>query len=297
MISKNFTCIMILSDKSSGSSILQTVLTKHPYVKNIDKTRHNAHETLFWNKAVALLGLPQKKMEYSELPISKERARKDLEKILLDNLGNFESCNYTKEWVFNGWLSLCMKYGHFFVEKSPHHLHYWSALELILQFRERNPNVVFKFIGLIRNPIDTLYSMYKRWGVIPERRQFEWLRAYKNLLKFKDIVKDDLLLVKYEELVNNINTIQSILRFVGLEPSYEMGNNLHKKSLHKWKKDTLFGFKLAPEVFTFAQQFYDTDELENSPKLLWNIVRVISEIKYKKICLKLKIKTFLQLSF
>jgi len=55
--------VFLLSDKASGSSALQVELLQHPKINIVEKTRHYQNETLYWNKAAALLGMPQAKME------------------------------------------------------------------------------------------------------------------------------------------------------------------------------------------------------------------------------------------
>lgn len=291
---QNLTCAMILSDKSSGSSVLQRELSKHPDVKHIQKTRHFAGETLYWNKAAALLGMKQVEMEYSELPMRQEQAKRDLLKFLRDNISSFEPLLSDEELVFQGWLSLCEQYKPLFIEKSPHHLHYWSALELIDRCRKKYPQITFKFIGLIRNPMDVLYSMWKRWGAIPERAQYEWLRACANLLRFKDVAGDDLYIARYEDLVTDVKCIQSICSFIGIEWSAEIGSTLHQSSLKKWKKDHIYGFQLAPEVMTFALRFYKKEELQNEAALCWPFARKVTENRYRIVCFKRHIKRMLQ---
>ena len=69
-------CIIILSTKSSGSSVLLRLLTQDGYGQHISKTRHGENETLYWVKAAAILGLPQVNMHDSEIPIRSSRAKK-----------------------------------------------------------------------------------------------------------------------------------------------------------------------------------------------------------------------------
>ena len=64
-------CIIILSSKSSGSSALQYYLSKYINVNHIRYTRHYEHETLYWTKVASALGILQKNMLNSEVPIRK----------------------------------------------------------------------------------------------------------------------------------------------------------------------------------------------------------------------------------
>ena len=99
---------------------------------------------------------------------------------------NYIPINDDKELVFDGWAKLCQRYAPVFIEKSPHHLYQWSSILLIVECMEKLTDVEFLIIGLIRNPMDTIYSMWDRWRSRPEHIQFEWLLAYQNLLKLKD---------------------------------------------------------------------------------------------------------------
>jgi len=51
------TCIAILSEKSSGSSVLQRLIASFARRKTREATRHNEDETLYWTKAASILRL------------------------------------------------------------------------------------------------------------------------------------------------------------------------------------------------------------------------------------------------
>ncbi|MGH8503825.1 MAG: sulfotransferase family protein [Gammaproteobacteria bacterium] len=268
------TCVMLLSDKSSGSTALQRELAKHPEVRLVETTRHNEHETLYWNKAAALLGRPQADILNSELPMKGNRARQELLEFLRANLDTFQPPYNDRMLVFEGWQSLCRNFGPVFLEKSPHHLHYWSALELISECDRRYPDIDFKFIGLIRNPVDTSYSMWRRWRAVPETQQYEWLRAYKNLMKLKMRVGERLHVVRYEELVRNPEAIKKLCDFVGIEWVPNMGEDLRTSSLQTWRDDWMFGFGLSQQVTGFAQELgYKKNEIDTRPHPVWPLYR------------------------
>lgn len=181
--------ITLLSDKSSGSSALQREFAHHSGVHHITETPHNEYETLYWLKAAALLGLPLASMRYSNvLPMRSDAARKAIVQLVSGNTAGWTSSPGDEALVFGGWEALCRSCGPVFFEKSPHHVHQRSALSLMLQAIERLPEISFRFIGLVRNPMDTLYSMWSRWRYVPEQRQDEWVRAYRNLLWFQEQV-------------------------------------------------------------------------------------------------------------
>ncbi|MGI8517441.1 MAG: sulfotransferase family protein [Acidimicrobiia bacterium] len=250
---KGATCALILSDKSSGSSILQTEMLKHPSVRALAKTPHQEGETLFWNKAAALLGRGQEQIAHSHvLPMEPSRARQALESLCTDNAPGFEVPSDDRALVFEGWRALAHAHRPVFLEKSPHHLHYRTALALILEAEDRQSELAFRFIGLVRDPMDTIYSMWNRWRVPPEKSQHDWVRAYQNLLWLKAQVGERTLLVRYEDLVSDPACLQRICALVGIETLAGMGSGFSPASVGAWRKDKGFGFQPAPEVNALA---------------------------------------------
>ena len=156
-------CVIILSEKSSGSSACQNLLTKSDIVNNVDLTRHNKNETLFWTKAASMKGRYQIDMVNSEVPIKTKEARQDIIRLLENNLNSFKP-ERGEDIIHRGWKMLCDRYGPIFLEKSPHHLCQWSALDLIIECIEKNEDIDFMIIGLVRNPMDTIYSQFDRFG-------------------------------------------------------------------------------------------------------------------------------------
>lgn len=268
-------CITILSTKSSGSSALQYLLADTLNAQHVTKSRHGRHETLYWTKAASILGLPQINMKNSEVPIGQAQARDELRQLLRDNLGMSSPLSNDDELIFNGFRLLCEKYGPLFIEKSPHHLHQWAALELLLSGIKRFPEINFLFIGLIRNPMDTLYSMWQRWRNDPELHQAEWVLAYKNLQKYSVLVKEKLFVVRYEDMVGDVQYLKQLADFVGVEvDSHRFKGYLHRKSLKKWLDDDLYGFQLNDEVVSCAMNFgYQRKDMVNRPKTCWPLYK------------------------
>jgi len=290
-------CVLVLSDKSSGSSTLQRELVKHPQVHIIRKTIHAQNETVYWNKAVALLGLPHEKLLASSLNYTQQQGRELLIQLLRDNLSDFEIPSSDKELIFNGWKKLCETFGPVFLEKSPHHLLSAEALKLICECMDVMPEIDFKFIGLVRNPMDTIYSYWKRWSVDPSETQHEWLGAYKNLEQVKEKVKDKLLVVRYEDVVQDQSCTRKICDFIGIEYVDSMGKGFHSNAVSKWKKDKMYGFKLDPKIFQFAESFgYTANELMNDNKsnIIWTLNKVISRKSYSSMILQKRTKKFLR---
>ncbi|MGC1305627.1 MAG: sulfotransferase [Phormidesmis sp.] len=272
-------CILILSNKSSGSSALQRLLAQAVSLKSIEKTRHFQNESLYWTKAASVLNLPQQTMLDSEVPIAAAAARQDLIRLLRDNVSDYKLIAGTateddREWVFDGWRQLCQQYQPIFLEKSPHHLLQWSALQLIVDCMTRlEGEVDFLLVGLVRNPMDTLHSAFRRWKTPPEKLQYEWLRAYTHLQQLAEQLGPKVVIVRYEDLASSLDPLIPVFDFCGTSPG-PAAECLNRQSLMKWRQDAYFGFELAPEVRALAQSYgYSDAALANSPRRLWPLYR------------------------
>ncbi|MCC7257269.1 MAG: sulfotransferase [Gammaproteobacteria bacterium] len=272
------TIVYILSDKSTGSSVLQRELLKAPGLHTVPYTRHRENETLFWNTAAAVLGMPQATMYMSELPFSRARACEDLQAFLSWNLDGYSlPADVSRSSIFDAWQRLSRKYGPLFLDKSPHHLHCRSSLDLMLEF-ERDTGIESRFIGLVRNPMDALYSSWRRWNALPERAQHDWRRAYTNLRELAGRVGDRLYVVRYEDLVTDPAVMAGICRFLGIEPVVG-ASSLHRVSLGKWRSDATYGFVLDPAVAELARSFgYAAEDLQGRPRLVWPVARRVQAI-------------------
>lgn len=262
-------CIIILSEKSSGSSALQNLLTVFAKIKHVDKTRHNEHETLYWTKAASILDLPQLDILDSEVPIAREKAKFDLITLLRDNLDNYSPPNDDQKLVVDGWRLLCEKYTPIFLEKSPHHLCQWSAIELIIECIRELDDIDFLLIGLIRNPMDTMYSQFKRWQASPEKLQHQWYIAYHNLLKLKEIMGEKLIILRYEDITSSVAYLLPVFSFCDLSIDTVDQSYLHQTSILKWKQDKMFSFMLANKVANLARKYgYKDEEIINKANFL-----------------------------
>jgi hypothetical protein len=275
-------CIIILSSKSSGSSACQNLLSKFADIRHVTTTRHFQNETLYWTKAASILGLPQRKMLDSEVPITPKRAKSDLIALLRDNLDSYTPPKDERDLIFEGWHLLCKKYAPIFLEKSPHHLHQWSALELIVECMEILTDIDFLLVGLVRNPMDTLYSAFGRQKTPPEKNQTEWLIAYRNLLKLRNLVGDELVTVRYEDMVSSLSHLSPVFEFCEVKVEQADQGYLHKESIAKWKEDRRYGFTLSEEVIDLARMYgYKRQELANQSYLLWPVYRDLSRGLYR----------------
>lgn len=275
-------CIIILSNKSSGSSACQNLLAKVSDVRHVRKTRHYQNETLYWTKAASILGLHQEPMLDSEVPIPAVAAREDLLALLRDNLSDADDLPADdRSLVFEGWRRLCREYAPVFLEKSPHHLCQRACLDLILEAERELPEVDFCLIGLIRNPMDQLYSAYTRWRTVPELYQLEWLRACRNLCDLQERA-DRLVVLRYEDMVRDPTVLQPVLDFIEVGWSLPASDYLHTRSVQRWKSDPWFGFQLAPEVRELAIRLgYTPEELDNRSRRLWPVARRFTRTLYK----------------
>jgi hypothetical protein len=277
-IAKN---IILLSEKSSGSSACQNLLAKMATIKHVSKTRHFQNETLYWTKAASILGKPQLKMVDSEVPIERDKARTDLISLLRDNLDNYVPPDNDRELIMEGWRLICHRYSPIFFEKSPHHLCQWSAIELIIECIRELDDVDFLLIGLIRNPMDTIYSQYSRWKSPPDQVEKQWLTAYRNLLKLKEIMNNQLVIIRYEDMISSLDYMQPVFSFCEVATNAADNTYLHRKSLQKWKNDSIFGFSLSAEAVELAESYgYSRDSLINSAHPLWPIAMKVSRPAY-----------------
>jgi hypothetical protein len=221
----------------------------------------------------------------SEVPIRQEKARNDLISLLSDNIENYEPPSNDDDLIFEGWRALCAKYSPIFIEKSPHHLCQWSALELIIQCMETSDETDFLLIGLIRNPLDTLYSQFVRWKSPPEKIEKQWLIAYNNLLKLKVLLGNKLVIIRYEDMVSSINTLDPVFDFCEVEAVNADSDYLHSRAIHKWKNDIAFGYTLSPETIKLAESYgYHKDDLCNHSHMLSPVIRKLSRAAF--LCLK-----------
>ena len=273
------TCVVILSTKSAGSSALQDLICGCTDGKHVEHTRHVQHETLYWTKAASILGRKQSRIADSEVPIPPRKALHDLRTLLAANLPDFELPSDPEELIFEGWRRLSVRFGPLFVEKSPHHLHQWAALELLNEAVHRLPDIDFRFVGLVRNPMDVLYSMWRRWRADPGQHQHEWRLAYENLRRFEQEVADRLLVVRYEDLAAHGNAAAQLIDFLGRTMSPAATSYIHARSLQRWKEDRWFGFQLDADVERLAMSLgYARDDLRNQSVPFWEPYRILSHL-------------------
>lgn len=272
------TCVFVLSEKSSGSSMLWRSLTRALNIEQYPKTEHFENETLFWTKAASVLEMPQLKMLKSAIPYNKNRARRELENFLNVNLGQDYTSYTDRDLVFKGWFDLINKFGPIFIEKSPHHLLQISALNLMLEFKNiYADNVEVKFIGLVRNPYTTLCSQIRRWQPPINQIMEQWKNVYINLREFQLKVKsEDIYIVRYEQLLEDKSEqLKKIFTLLNID-NYYLDLKLDNVKRSKSEKDlNKFGFKLDDSTKYLALSYgYKSAELEPKVSFYWPVYKL-----------------------
>jgi hypothetical protein len=280
---KKLDVIYILSEKSSGSSFLFRSLKDALSLKNYPKTHHFESETLYWTKAASLLKKPQIKMLASAVPYEEIRARNEIKAFLEKNLTQPLSYETDEELVFNGWYALVQEFGPVFIEKSPHHLLQWSALELMIEFERRfSDQVNCHYICIVRNPKDVFMSQLRRWNVSPERLENQWLITNFNWMRFSELptTVSDKILIRYEDLISDTkSTIKHICQKFGISESFH-GNEVAKTSKSA-KHNALFGYQFSASVVMVAKsQGYSANEVQGNTCYQWRIYRLYISLFY-----------------
>jgi hypothetical protein len=279
------TIFIVLSSKGAGSSALHNYLNANFGIKYIPHSSHFAHETLYWTKTASILGLKQESMYHSEVPISYKKSVTGMQDFLDRNHVQASVSHTTeKEEFFELFFRLCDNTGFPVVEKSPHHLFNFSNIQLILEFKRYiadRANVVL--IGLVRNPIDTVYSAWCRWRYNCHDFEQEWVSSYRNLHELVQL-KEPVEIFRYEDLSKSTAELDSfIVDTCGIEKQSE-SFHFHDKSVQKWKRDGLFEYAPSPEAQAIAGDFgYTPEELrdERDPSFWWTMKEVVNGLRFK----------------
>lgn len=263
--------IYILSEKSSGSSFLFRSLKDALNIKTYPKTIHFESETLYWTKAASLLDKPQLNMLASAVPYPKERARKEIRDFLKENLNHDIEFENDEDMVFRGWFELVRQFGPVFIEKSPHHLLQWSALELMLEFEERYKSEInCYYICIIRNPKDVFLSQFRRWNVNLKLLENQWLINYINWKWFNQKkTSSNKYLIRYEDLIlDSSNFLTNLSESLSLRCELSKVEEIKKSKASK--KSNIFGFPFSSSTVILAKEFgYSDGELMYMPSMKW----------------------------
>ena len=266
------TVVILLSDKRSGSTMIQRELCKHPDIQTVAYSPHTYFETHHWLKGAVLLGRAPETFAGHKVYAgygSRANARTYLIDCVKTNVPEFQVPEDDRRLVFAGWEALCEQFAQpVFFEKSPQHLAQWAALSLLLEWIQETSFHV-RVIGLTRNPLSVQYSAYQLFHSQPAKRQFGWLEIQKNLLAFQYLLPDGAFFhVRYEDIIEQPDsTFAALCGFIGVPPWPGMGGTTHSASLTKWRDDAYFTLQLDPSVKQMARHLgYSEAELDNPAK-------------------------------
>jgi len=265
--------VILLSDKRSGSTMLQDALCRHPDIRHVSYSPHTYFETHHWLKSAVLLGEPAPLFAGGRVYPgygSPGNARAYIEDTLKGNVPDYEVPKDDRELCFEGWEALCREHAKpVFFEKSPQILAQWGALELLLEWMDRTELDV-KLIGLVRNPIAVQYSAKQLFSTDPNERQLAWLSTQRNLLTLRSMLPESALkIVRYEDIIDDPDAaLEDICQFVGVSGVMGLGKAVHGASKEKWRSDATYSFPLHPAVRRIAEALdYDAEELGGSQRV------------------------------
>ena len=276
--------LLLLSDKSSGSTILEYELLKHSEIEHVKYTSHLDHETLYWLKAAVLLKKSKHLFFGGKYPFPVSYAKTSILKFLKKN-GVDATKIETISDITLGWSNISRSKNKIFFEKSPHHLNHKASTYLLADYANKNPNL--KVIGLVRDPRAVIYSTLDRWYANPYDRQYKWLCSYENLLLFENLISDksQLIKIRYEDLIENPKkTLLKVVNHLNIEWQEGLGDSIHQKSKEKWKRNN-FHFHFSNEVIQLSKIYgydlkkFDSNKDENKFKakisfqMLYSLVR------------------------
>jgi hypothetical protein len=271
--------VIILSSKSSGSSAMQHYLTVNYGAHFIGHSQHFENESLFWTKAASVLELPQQPMYHSEVPIPQSLALQALDDLLRkNNIASSVDRHTSKEEFFELFYKLCKQAGFPVVEKSPHHLFNISNVHLILEFKKYiAPRADVVLIGLVRNPIDTVYSAWTRWRFSHQAFEQEWFYTYRNLHKLPKLTTD-IKIFRYEDISrSSLEFDEFLFSRCGLK-KISNAFSFNENSLYKWKRDGFFHYHLSRAAKILALSLgYNADDLtiKKTVSIWWTIREVL----------------------
>ena len=246
--------IFIVGMARSGTSLLQSILNNHPNIV-IPRETGFFYLTEIYQKKSKIASFSKEEIELFWNWYSKERRFTYLNLNKNEVRNNIDKTNNSKNFinVLDGVMNTCLEVNNKvrWGEKTPGHEMY---LEKIF---ESYPKA--KIIFMIRDPRAVYFSLKN----VPWNNQFisvfikRWNRSVK---KFKEYRSDDrVLMVNYEELVNNVNyKILEICNFIG----EEYNNDMLKNRLSNFET---FG----KNSWSFKNEFATSRKVDNSSIEKW----------------------------
>ena len=134
------TVAILLSDKRSGSTILQDELCKHSGICHVEYSPHTYFETHHWLKAAVMMERPGA-LYSGGRPYqgygTRQNARAYMVDTITQNVPEFVIPEDDRRLIFDGWEALCTRFAKpVFFEKSPQFLAEWSSLSLLMEWME-----------------------------------------------------------------------------------------------------------------------------------------------------------------
>jgi hypothetical protein len=263
------TVVILLSDKRSGSTILQTEFLSHPDVRGLDYTSHTYLESHHWLKAAVMTGQPDRLFSAGQIYPGyggARNARTYMIDTITGNLPDFVPPQDDRDLVFEGWEALCQHYAKpVFFEKSPQVLANWASVIMLLEWVKKTSFDV-RLVGLVRNPLAVQHSAQLLFGSVPVARQYGWAETHRNLLALRQMLPEDrLMLLRHEDILADPQArFADLCRYVGLENSDGMGQQITARTQDRWKDDPDYTLRLHPSVVHVAKALgYHDDELQN----------------------------------
>jgi hypothetical protein len=257
--------------------MLQRALCAHQEVCTVDYSPHTYLETHHWLKGAVILEKDKRLFHGNKRYKGyggRSNARIYMKDELTGNIPGYDPAIDDHNLVFEGWEALCERFARpVFFEKSPQVLAHWGALSLLLQWISSTGFNV-RIIGLVRNPMAVQYSAFQLFRSVPSKRQFGWLKSYRNMLAFEKLLEPgQFQLVRYEDLIGQTEEVlRSVSDFVGLVYQPEMATSIHDKSMAKWNDDPYFDLELDEAVKQLARHFgYTEADMANTvtERLTW----------------------------
>jgi hypothetical protein len=263
------TVVILLSDKRSGSTILQTEMLSHPGVRGLHYTSHTYLESHHWLKAAVMTGMPARLFAGGAVYPgygAARNARTYMIDTIRGNLPDFVPPQDDAALIRDGWEALCHRFAApVFFEKSPQVLANWAAISLLLDWMETTEFTV-KLVGLVRNPLAVQYSSERLFGSLPARRQFGWVEIQRNLLALRQMLSpEQLMILRHEDIIADPTArFTDLCAHVGLEPHPAMGAQVSDRTQDRWREDPDYALALDPAVKQVARALgYSDEELDN----------------------------------
>lgn len=273
---------ILLSSKCSGSTALQEYLAKNFGIAYLHNTGHHENETLYWTKIASVLSLPQRRMHRSEVPFSRTAAARSLQ-LLFSNQELAAGIPQTLEQSFEVFIQLAQKHC-VLIEKSPHHLFNISNVDMILRFREYARGRARVYVmGLVRNPMDSVFSAWSRWRFHCRSFEDEWRQSYENL----SAIKGQVAVFNYEQIARSAKSLDEYLHQCGLSKVSD-SYRLNSRSVGKWRMNHGFRHRLSPETMRIAKELgYGEEELAQprTASLAWKVSENVNIGRYMVIWL------------